>query len=614
MPPLVLDAWEGLVDWIGRAVGLSDPYAATAGGHLFVDMTPFLRRPLLRGRMLSSLELADERAVAELRRLLAERAEEFRPTGLPVAGALRTARAAVGAAGTAARLAASVPKALLLDDPEEAAPGSNGCTTDGAGRPRPASPAGPPSVAASMRDSRRSWRALVADRPVLRPVPRGGRRRRGAAPAGARPGRRRRGPGARPRGGRGVPDDDGVGRPRRRAREEPAVAAAIRDGATREELAARDDAGPFLEALDGFLDEFGHRAPGEIDWSRPRYREDPSPLLHTVAGTLRSSTEGEHRRLAARLAGAAEAARESLVADAHPRAPGRRPTRARVPRRARDAGAAEVRARPAARRPAPGVARCGAGTRRRRRAPRGGRGVAVDAGGAPGRTDRPSVTGRDRRVGAPPRVRAGAGHHRPHLVTSDGEVPRATAPTDAEPAPNRLVGTGAAPGVVEGTVKVVTDPADAVLEAGEVLVAPYTDPGWTPLFTAAAAVVTEVGGRLTHGSLVAREYGIPSVVAVADATTVLRTGERVRVDGTAGTVELLERDAATPPPRRPRRRRRPDRTRRRTPTRSRGPSSPTTPSTPGTTRRDIARRPRGRTSRVPSSVVPFAPFGNRGPA
>ncbi|MFC7137829.1 hypothetical protein ACFQRB_18060 [Halobaculum litoreum] len=102
------------------------------------------------------------------------------------------------------------------------------------------------------------------------------------------------------------------------AREEPAVAAAIRDGATREELAARDDAGPFLEALDGFLDEFGHRAPGEIDWSRPRYREDPSPLLHTVAGTLRSSTEGEHRRLAARLAGAAEAARESLVADAHP--------------------------------------------------------------------------------------------------------------------------------------------------------------------------------------------------------------------------------------------------------------------------------------------------------
>ncbi|MFC7137828.1 PEP-utilizing enzyme [Halobaculum litoreum] len=160
----------------------------------------------------------------------------------------------------------------------------------------------------------------------------------------------------------------------------------------------------------------------------------------------------------------------------------------------------------------------------------------------------------------------------------------------------------------------MTDPADAVLEAGEVLVAPYTDPGWTPLFTAAAAVVTEVGGRLTHGSLVAREYGIPSVVAVADATTVLRTGERVRVDGTAGTVELLERGVATPPPRRPRRRRRPDRTRRRTPTRSRGPSSPTTPSTPGTTRRDIARRPRGRTSRVPSSVVPFAPFGNRGPA
>jgi rifampicin phosphotransferase len=87
---------------------------------------------------------------------------------------------------------------------------------------------------------------------------------------------------------------------------------------------------------------------------------------------------------------------------------------------------------------------------------------------------------------------------------------------------------------------VVMDPTRRTLQAGEILVAPFTDPGWTPLFVHAAAVVTEVGGLMTHGAVVAREYGIPAVVSVAGALERIRDGQRIRVDGTRGIVELLE--------------------------------------------------------------------------
>jgi pyruvate,water dikinase len=87
---------------------------------------------------------------------------------------------------------------------------------------------------------------------------------------------------------------------------------------------------------------------------------------------------------------------------------------------------------------------------------------------------------------------------------------------------------------------VVLDPHQEPLVPGEILVCPATDPGWTPLFLVAAGLVMEVGGLMTHGSVVAREYGIPAVVGVAGATTRLRTGQRVRVDGGRGRVTVLE--------------------------------------------------------------------------
>ena len=95
------------------------------------------------------------------------------------------------------------------------------------------------------------------------------------------------------------------------------------------------------------------------------------------------------------------------------------------------------------------------------------------------------------------------------------------------------------PGVVTGPVKVLHTPYEKRVEKGDVLVAYTTDPGWTPLFVNAAAIVLEVGGTLQHGALVAREYGKPCVVGVDRVVTRLRDGEPVEVNGTMGTVRLL---------------------------------------------------------------------------
>jgi phosphohistidine swiveling domain-containing protein len=103
-----------------------------------------------------------------------------------------------------------------------------------------------------------------------------------------------------------------------------------------------------------------------------------------------------------------------------------------------------------------------------------------------------------------------------------------------------MSGSPVSPGVAEGRVRVVTDPATESLAPGEILVCRATDPSWTPLFLAAAGLVTEVGGMMTHGSVVAREYGIPAVVGVHEATGRLATGQYVRLDGTNGTIELID--------------------------------------------------------------------------
>lgn len=100
--------------------------------------------------------------------------------------------------------------------------------------------------------------------------------------------------------------------------------------------------------------------------------------------------------------------------------------------------------------------------------------------------------------------------------------------------------------------RVLDGPGDlTALRPGEVLVARITTPAWTPLFVMAAAVVADVGGPLSHGSIVAREYGIPAVLGTGAATARIRTGQQVRVDGDAGTVTLLDEPAVAAPPRPP---------------------------------------------------------------
>jgi len=128
----------------------------------------------------------------------------------------------------------------------------------------------------------------------------------------------------------------------------------------------------------------------------------------------------------------------------------------------------------------------------------------------------------------------------PRLLLSDGTdveaaVKAKTAPPQSAASPG-LAGTPASAGMATGKVRVVLDPVGARLEPGEILVAPSTDPGWTPLFMTAGGLVMEMGGVISHGAVVAREYGIPAVVGVADATTRLRDGQTVTVDGAAGTV------------------------------------------------------------------------------
>jgi pyruvate,water dikinase len=126
----------------------------------------------------------------------------------------------------------------------------------------------------------------------------------------------------------------------------------------------------------------------------------------------------------------------------------------------------------------------------------------------------------------------------PRIMLSDGSLPEALATADRSSADGQLTGTPASAGTVTAPARVVLDPVGAQLEPGEILVAPSTDPGWTPLFLTAGGLVMEMGGANSHGAVVAREYGIPAVVGVPDATLRITTGQRITVHGATGLVEL----------------------------------------------------------------------------
>lgn len=126
----------------------------------------------------------------------------------------------------------------------------------------------------------------------------------------------------------------------------------------------------------------------------------------------------------------------------------------------------------------------------------------------------------------------------PRVMTSEGEAIAGRYRRDNIPA-HALAGLAVSSGIVEGRARVVLRMENAGLEEGDILVTPFTDPSWTPVFVSVKALITEVGGLMTHGAVIAREYGLPAVVGIEDATRRIRDGQRIRVNGTDGYVEIL---------------------------------------------------------------------------
>lgn len=126
----------------------------------------------------------------------------------------------------------------------------------------------------------------------------------------------------------------------------------------------------------------------------------------------------------------------------------------------------------------------------------------------------------------------------PRVITSDGEVVMGSYRREDVPV-GALIGLPVSVGTVEGRARVILDLSEADLEPGDILVTAYTDPSWSPLFVAINGLVTEVGGLMTHGAVIAREYGLPAVVGVENATRLIRDGQQIRLNGTEGYIEIL---------------------------------------------------------------------------
>ncbi|WP_246258264.1 PEP/pyruvate-binding domain-containing protein [Amycolatopsis anabasis] len=329
-------------------------------------------------------------------------------------------------------------------------------------------------------------------------------------------------------------------------RRDPALTGLLRDSAPAE-LAREHLAGTLPAAVRNgvadFLAEYGCRAAAEIDFGVPRWADDPEPVYAMLANYLRANGAGQDAELRfARAAAAARAKLDELVG--------------RFPRRQW---------------PKAWLVRF---LLRRSRALRGLRELGkfclvrgwallreqllligaelVAAGRLDRREDimfldlaevRPALQGKDfRAVVAQRRTVYERECRRPRvpaILLSDGTVPESDTPAPL-PGVRTLTGLPAAAGRVTGVARIVRDPGDAHLEPGEILVAPSTDPGWTPLFLTAGALVTETGGMGSHGTTVAREYGIPAVIGVVNATGHLRSGQRVTVDGSTGTISVHE--------------------------------------------------------------------------
>lgn len=294
------------------------------------------------------------------------------------------------------------------------------------------------------------------------------------------------------------------------------------------------------QGLNGFLRIYGHRAVAEIDAGLPRWREDPTQVLAMLANYLRL---GDDRLAPDHQFEQARREAEEMVGSLVERASRRGRLRGRVTgfalSRTRElAGLREflkyclvlILADVREQLHLVGDALVAAGRLERRQ----------DIFFADLTEAREALSGRDlrslvrsRRADYDRELRR---RHIPRVLLSDGTEP--SVPSVETAGAHLLRGVPASAGTVTGKARVVLDPLDAHLEPGEILVAPSTDPGWTPLFLTAGGLVMEMGGANSHGAVVAREYGIPAVVGVLGAIDAIETGQPITVDGSAGTIAL----------------------------------------------------------------------------
>ena len=295
-----------------------------------------------------------------------------------------------------------------------------------------------------------------------------------------------------------------------------------------------------------FMEQYGMRGTGEIDFGQPRWREDPTPIMHTLQSYLNIDEASAPDTLFAKGEQAASNAIENIAAKARKQSVGW------LKEKMARGAARRVRLLMSARESPKFFAIRTMGIARK---------ALLEVGeefaqaGAIERADdlvflkleelealakneshdwKALIA--ERRATYERELRR---RQVPRILVSDGRAfyEGLGSETDSD---DVITGSPVSPGVAEGNVHIIFDPSGAQLAPGEILVCPGTDPAWTPLFMAAGGLITEVGGMMTHGSVVAREYGIPAVVGVHQATTRLKNGQRIRIDGTAGKIVVLE--------------------------------------------------------------------------
>ncbi|OYD08516.1 phosphoenolpyruvate synthase [Paludifilum halophilum] len=332
------------------------------------------------------------------------------------------------------------------------------------------------------------------------------------------------------------------------ARPYPEVIAALRNG--KDPLDPGWDQIPggdvFQKPFDRFIDRYGMRCPGEIDITNPRWREAPAQLVPSILNHIQNVKPGEHRENFREGKKDAEQAAQSILSQV-------RQTRGGVIKEKWMKRLITVYRNVMGLREHPKYMMVRHFDLYKRAILDEADGL-VKRGVLQHRTDvfyltlneilallkSHSTESVQERIDQ--RKKEYEQHQKrtpPRVITSEGEVV-----TGLRQDPNipegSLPGTAVSPGVAEGYARVVLNPGKAELKPGEILIAPFTDPGWTPLFHSAKALVMEVGGMMTHGAVVAREYGIPAVVGVDEAIKTIRDGQYIRVDGSRGYVQIMD--------------------------------------------------------------------------